>query len=900
MDGVVTAALLPPFSVSIGVTDINGSPPDALDSFTFTLRDYPYATVGAGPVTVTGTDRAVLTVDQTTVTAMRAAFQSWINPDLIQTLASIITVSGSALEDFTTVTGTLAVAETGATRDFVGELFLRGGVLRIGGICWRHGTDDAMLPSNDTAGGTGDVRTYAQFAQRYVDAAGEVPTRPQLIYDGDYWLTGDSDRLHTEAGYQALARMGCNVVYVSFDPGEIATFAGSGLFDRFSAGQYTTPGGAFPWHPIDANVPGYPPTPAGIAAWAADWNQRVVDAGLDPLNLAHFAMADEPGWYPKPEVDGILASSPTVIRDAQARIDALADFRSYVTGRGYIAADFGVADITDLLPNGDRSVIEGTRAERLLYVTTLRWLANASARHLRDCSAAMLSFFPNASFAANKNNFSSRPVSVASFFPNPYAGFSWLEEGGMPGSHPGSESYVQSQVLWAWSPIVSLLESSSRRANGLQKATSFVIEGGALIAGDYQRRVLVHLMHGAKGLHRYTFGAPYVGSDARAPENLLSLPFLVGDMHDTSELVATHDEALYTGRRADATVALLHPWAGAFFDLGPNDVFDATQSFWFQSSSDHLAEAFSIALALIHAGIPFDWLHEDDLTEDALAGYDFLYVTSPNMAAAHQDAVVGWASEAGHVLITTPSAGSADEANDPLRTVADSAGLTASHTRQQCTDLIGSGAQPWTVTPTAATVAVDLPAAVGVTRDTYCDDPMQYRSTVAGGTALATYVDSGNNAAALAALDAGYRVHFGFFPGLGYTHGAIVALNTDASRLPTNWDADARDWVTWPLRNFGHVAPVESSVPAVESAVLPSGADTAIVPLISWWGEPITTDVTIRAGFGVGQVTSHRHGTLSFARDGDTITIEGLELENVDILRLSAITPTGAALLMVT
>ena len=147
---------------------------------------------------------------------------------------------------------------------------------------------------------------------------------------------------------------------------------------------------------------------------------------------------------------------------------------------------------------------------------------------------------------------------------------------------------------------------------------------------------------------------------------------------------------------------------------------------------------------------------------------------------------------------------------------------------------------------------------------------------------LATFADN-SVAATETSLKDGRVIALGFWPGVAYW---LSPDRTEHDRLPVDWSAATRHFITWPARSASARRHVIVSEPGVEACLLESPEGLAVT-LLNWTGRPIRElQVTIPTEQHFQNAIAVEAGQLQAMSVNQGVQFR-LPLKSVDILLLN-------------
>lgn len=737
----------------------------------------------------------------------------------------------------TRLSGEIRLDDGGDTIPITAELFGP----RLGIMLWREA-------------GIAHAGTEADYNRRYwtviENAAIRAGSRPRQFTIVDGFVSASDDLRTWREGTAAVTGLGANTVSLINDP-KLREALGADV-KRTAGAVYCPPGYTFDYAPQAACGNGR--APDELDPWAAGLSTDLRAGARDARDVGALALSDEPAWRYPDAIDALKANPA-----------AMARFREYLGRQGLTPQDVGQAGWEQVLPV-DRSRATDAAGRRLFY-WTMRFFPWDSARHFADATAALeRAFYPGLPISVNWNNFAG-----PSYSPNPTASapgaasgnHDWLEFGRMRGATAlWTEDWFPDKDAYLWSDYASRLRSGAAKG-GVGFGGYIIGRIGGDRPGGIVQKAMSLVGQGAKTLNFYTFGPEYNSPGNAYSERLLEKPALARDVAGANQMIGRAEDLLWPGTPVANRVALVYPRSSEMWD--PQDPALSRSDVLMAYTVDYRAEVHALYQALQHAGVPVDWIEEEDLSADRLAAYDVVYLTAPNVPREGADALADWV-RAGGALATVSGSGQRDRYDDLLPTLADASGIRdASRPPLVVPDLAGV-AQAGSVLD-AAGAEVPVYGVRGALADPQ-------------GTVEARF-DDGSPAIVTNQVGAGRFFHFAFLPGTSYWRSAT----RPDDGLPFGFSDAVRDWIARPVELAGVKPPVEVDVPLIEAPVLSSPAGSAIT-LLNWTEGPVrTVDVRYRAPFPVAKVTSVEHGDLDFKTTSDGITFS-VPLGAADVIRV--------------
>lgn len=334
-------------------------------------------------------------------------------------------------------------------------------------------------------------------------------------------------------------------------------------------------------------------------------------------------------------------------------------------------------------------------------------------------------------------------------------------------------------------------------------------------------------------------------------ENYVSASFrpMYREVHDIARELGQFDDIIATGRVRPAHVALLIS--------GTTDLWDPSVNY------NH--ERKCLYYALRHAGIPVDFLTEEDIAEGRLGDYRVLYMSASHMLNAAARALAAWVEQGG-IVCSVAGGGLRDEYGEPSAPMLALLGLESAPLQEHDSLVDTKHTLPRlrpadglrTALPGCALAS--LPA-LGTTQ----------RLRPLPGTQVVGWFHDEGPAATLHRVGSGQALMIGAFPGAAYVAPAIPIRpwdrgTTDTAMnhfLPTEFDPAAAEVILWPVRQAGVEPDIRVSAPLVEWSAVDSDRGTAIL-LINWTGKPAgEVTVTVRGALAGARVESVEQGPLA-------------------------------------
>jgi hypothetical protein len=273
---------------------------------------------------------------------------------------------------------------------------------------------------------------------------------------------------------------------------------------------------------------------------------------------------------------------------------------------------------------------------------------------------------------------------------------------------------------------------------------------------------------------------------------------------------------------------------------------------------DYLAEAYGLYNALaLQRNIAVDFIDEDGLLDPAvLSRHKIIFVTGPNVPNASLAALVAWAHEGG-TIVTTSSAATFDEIDQPSTILTGASGLSSFHNGRTPKGAHQLG--PFGPAMKAGSVrTTPLPPGLQRCTNTSCAfTALGEAGSFVGsnGSTIASWLGSSGGGAATkwAPVDKGVHIHFAWLPGVTHTFSGRSASCDAVSTMLANLTSAA-----------GVIPPVSVSSEWIEAPLL-HGPAGSVVALLNWTDHGY--DDGIDGGVDEATKTLHRRGA-HHAREG--------------------------------
>lgn len=167
---------------------------------------------------------------------------------------------------------------------------------------------------------------------------------------------------------------------------------------------------------------------------------------------------------------------------------------------------------------------------------------------------------------------------------------------------------------------------------------------------DIRLKAVSEAARGVKMFKSYAYGPQWAGHDRSAWQQHESLWF---DHATVIREIGAVEDMLMPAMPKQADVALL---------------YSSATDIWSRDNNAYGFDRMHTWMALAHAQVPVDVVHEKQIENDALKNYKVVYYSGPNITAAAADKLAQWV-KGGGTLILTAGAGMKDEYDRPLTTL---------------------------------------------------------------------------------------------------------------------------------------------------------------------------------------------------------------------------------------
>lgn len=364
---------------------------------------------------------------------------------------------------------------------------------------------------------------------------------------------------------------------------------------------------------------------------------------------------------------------------------------------------------------------------------------------------------------------------------------------------------------------------------------------------DFRLSYYEALAHGAKLLNHFCV-TPIVTAYT---ENYVAADYLpmYKEIHDLAYELGTFDDLLFPGSVRPAQVA--------FLLSGTADLCD--------SSVNYNQERTCLYYALRHAGIPVDFVTEEDVVDGPLRPYRVLYLCAGHLRTDAAAALRAWVRSGGW-LFASAGGGLLNEYGEPNETMLELFGLKEAEVTEH-----EPLPDPKQTLPRARPVDGVRVRLFGADSVSFAALGTTQRLVPLPDAQVVAWFHDNSPAAVLHRLGQGCAFLVGALPGAAYIASAVPVRPWDRGTtdeafchfLPADFDASLRSLILWPVRRAGVTPPVALSRPVVEWSLLDSRAGTALM-LLNWTGKPIPRlTVTVHEPLGDRSVVSVAQGPLT-------------------------------------
>lgn len=282
-------------------------------------------------------------------------------------------------------------------------------------------------------------------------------------------------------------------------------------------------------------------------------------------------------------------------------------------------------------------------------------------------------------------------------------------------------------------------------------------------------------------------------------------------------------------------------------------LYSSASDIWNTDNKAYGFERMHTWLALAHAQIPVDVVHESELARKGLDGYKVAYLSDPNISRAAAQNLAEWVNNGG-TLVMTAGAGERDEYNRPLNSVNDL--LPYSRSAVQTLQVKGYGGRSLTMLKpfgevTSGKTKIDILSV------------KQMFTNLGSNTQVKSTFDDGSPAEISAPAGRGRVISKGYLPAIDYMRKALgntesvadvlkkvddnddvpgqdvaARLGSEQSYNPSNYPAAIREAIIAPVQTANVETPIKCNVPLVDAVYMTGGKDL-LIPLANYTLKPI-------------------------------------------------------------
>jgi hypothetical protein len=431
---------------------------------------------------------------------------------------------------------------------------------------------------------------------------------------------------------------------------------------------------------------------------------------------------------------------------------------------------------------------------------------------------------------------------------------------------------------------VELMRAAARK-NGQWLGHHLIAYAGRT-GTDVRLKAVSEVARGVRAFESFAYGPVWATHEGSPWQKNVSL---WKDHASVVREIGAVEDWLMRAKPQPAQVALLYSSASDTWNTGQNlaSGFDRMHT-W---------------LALTHAQIPVDVVHENEVADGFLKNYKFAYCSDPNLTRASAEKLRDWV-QAGGTLILAAGAGQRDEFNRPLATL----DALLPFKREAVKTLqahLSSGRS------LAGLEAKDT-VSEGTAKIEVLSQKQTFENLPPNGVTIEAKFADGSPASVKSAVGKGAIICRGYFPALAYIRGALLAKNgvqdraqelnenngvpgpddvlpiqiNEKSYNPWQYPAAVRDAILQPVRDAKVSAPISCSVPLVD-AVYMNAPQGVLIPLANYTLQPIpkmTLEIAVEKP--VREVRSVHAGVLPFEKIGDKKIRVSLPLDCTDFLTI--------------
>lgn len=588
-----------------------------------------------------------------------------------------------------------------------------------------------------------------------------------------------------------------------------------------------------------------------------------VKSGIKPEQIAYAMVMDEPGGEP----------SAKLAKDAAS----IEGFRTWIKSKQLQPADLLVGTWDEVKPvaETDRDKFPALHYYTQQYRTVA--LGNFIALQKKLLHENWKTPMPV------NVNFSDGAIYYANMYGQGVDYFTLLHE-------------TDQNAIWSedWSNLASTYQNATYNVELMRAAARkhgqhlghYLIAYAGRTGYDVRLKAVSEAARGIKAFKSFAYGPRWATHESSPWQS--ATPIWADHAAVVREIGAVED-VLLPAKARPAEVALLYSSA--------SDAWTHKRNFAFGFERMHTW------LALTHAQVPVDVVHESEVADGLLDGYKVCYLSDPNLTRASAAKLRTWV-ENGGTLILTAGAGQFDEFNRPLTTL-DS---MLPFKRAPITTLqnyAAAGRFLSTLTPRGEVKAGDAQINVlsvgqqleGVTENA----KVHIEATFSSGLPADVHAKVGQGAIVVR----------GYLPALDYMRQALIEKNgvekraqeirdngipgsedvkaldaSEKSYNPWQYPTAIRDHIVQPARAAKISPPIVSNVPLVDAVYMEAGKEV-LIPLANYTLQPIANlTLEISVSQPVREVRSVYHGALKFEKVGGNKIRVSLPLDCTDFLSI--------------
>jgi len=596
---------------------------------------------------------------------------------------------------------------------------------------------------------------------------------------------------------------------------------------------------------------------------AADAYQKETAAGLTADEITYAILTDEPSGEPLEK----LASD-------QASLDG---FRQWIKSKNLTPQDLLVHSWDDvkIVTDADKSTFPALYYYSQKYRTVA--LGNFMAAQKKVLHDQWKSTFPVVA------NFSDSAIYRANMAERGVDYFTLLHE-------------TDQNAIWSedWSNFAATYQDASynvelmraaARKNG-QTLGHYLIAYAGRKSYDIRLKAVSEVARGVKIFKSFSYGPVFATHEGGGNpwQNNTSVWY---DQAAAIREIGAVEDLLLPAMPQKAQVALL---------------YSSASDIWNMDNKAYGFERMHTWLALTHAQIPVDVVHESEVATEGLSGYQVCYLSDPNITRAAAAKLAAWVQNGG-TLIMTAGAGAFDEYNRPLDILNKL--LPYQRDAAQTLQPKGTGGRSLPILKSFGSVTTDnTKIDILSVKQTFSYIPqnVQVKSTFEDGSPAALRSNAGK----------GVVISEGYLPAIDYMSKALgeqtgfadvlkkINDNKDVpgqdvaeelglmekSYNPWQYPAGIRDAIIAPVRDANVETPIQCSVPLVD-AIYMTSPKGIVIPLANYTLQPIkkmTLDIVVNKPFR--KVRSVYQGELSYERIGSNTIRIHLPLDCTDFVTI--------------